>query len=997
MPRGDDITARYSLDVSEFKQGIKEANESIRLANAQFRASTASMDDWSKSTDGVRAKLNQLGTILTAENKKLENYKKEQQEISRAYQENGRRADELRARLQELANNGVSRTSEEYRRYSQALNQVEREQQANQRAFEAMNVTILNQQANISRTEREINQYTNLLNDLQNEATRTNTAFNRLQEQISRQENELNTLRRAYANVVLEQGETSTEAQQLATRISQLNQDLNQNRTRLQNAQSAANNLTGSLNDTGDSAKDSGDGFTIMKGALASLVADGIKSVIGALGDLIIEVSKAESKFQAMTGVTTQEMENFDAQMQELYNKNYGESLQDVGDKMAYIMQVTKEVDPTKIKELTENAMTLEDTFGSDFNETIRGVSNLMNHFGIDSETAFDLFAKGSQLGLDYTSELGDNIAEYGGNFQQAGYTADEYFQLLVNGSKGGAYNLDKVNDSINEVKNRLGDGTIEKNLNIFSKETQNAFNEWQNGNGTMKGVIDSIVKDIANCTNEQDKLTMAATAFGTMGEDANLKVVESLTTVGDDFKDVKGTMESVKDVRYDDIGSSLSELGRTLKSELLQPIVDTIEPVIKSFVNWILDNLPIVEPIIVGLATAFVTLAGALAIQGIITGVTKAMSLLNTTMLANPITWVVVAIAGLVAAFVTLWNKSEAFRNFWIGLWENIKIVAQAVWEAITGFFSSAWETIQSIWNGVGDFFSSIWEGIKTILEPIAQWFYDVVIAPIEQRIQFVVLAFTVAWELVSQLAKSAWELILSVWQVVSDWFNSNVIQPVINFFKNAWELISQLAETCWKVIQTAWSIVSNWFNNNVIQPISNFFKTAWELISKLAEGCWKAIQTVWSTVSAWFNDNIIQPVINFFTNLWNNITTAAKTAWDFISNGATNAWNTITGLFSSVGGWFRDRFQEAWNNITSIFGNIGTFFGGLWNTIKDKFSALGTHIGDAISGAVKSGINGVISMVENAINRAISIINGAIGLVNKIPRRECRYYWKC
>ena len=103
--------------------------------------------------------------------------------------------------------------------------------------------------------------------------------------------------------------------------------------------------------------------------------------------------------------------------------------------------------------------MALEQTFGSDFNETIRGVSNLMTHFGIDADTAFDLFAKGSQLGLDYTSELGDNIAEYGGNFEQAGYSAQEYFQLLENGTKNGAYNLDKVNDSINEVKNRLGDG----------------------------------------------------------------------------------------------------------------------------------------------------------------------------------------------------------------------------------------------------------------------------------------------------------------------------------------------------------------------------------------------------------------------------------------------------------------------------------------------------------------------------------------------------------
>ena len=156
-----------------------------------------------------------------------------------------------------------------------------------------------------------------------------------------------------------------------------------------------------------------------------------------------------------------------------------------------------------------------------------------MTHFKIDSTEAFDLFAKGSQKGLDYTNELGDNVAEYGGNFKQAGYNAEEYFQLLANGTKNGAYNLDKVNDSINEVKNKLGDGSIEKNIGIFSKDTKKSFKAWKDGKGTMKDVIDSIVKDINGCKNEQKALTMASTAFGTMGEDANLKVVKSLKSTG--------------------------------------------------------------------------------------------------------------------------------------------------------------------------------------------------------------------------------------------------------------------------------------------------------------------------------------------------------------------------------------------------------------------------------------------------------------------------------
>lgn len=57
---------------------------------------------------------------------------------------------------------------------------------------------------------------------------------------------------------------------------------------------------------------------------------------------------------------------------------------------------------------------------------------------------------------------------------------------------------------------------------------------------------------------------------------------------------------------------------------------------------------------------------------------------------------------------------------------------------------------------------------------------------------------------------------------------------------------------------------------------------------------------------------------------------------------------------------------------------------FGG---NISRTFSDLGTNIGNAISGAVKSGINGVISLIEKTINRAISLINGGIKLINLIP----------
>ena len=77
----------------------------------------------------------------------------------------------------------------------------------------------------------------------------------------------------------------------------------------------------------------------------------------------------------------------------------------------------------------------------------------------------------------------------------------------------------------------------------------------------------------------------------------------------------------------------------------------------------------------------------------------------------------------------------------------------------------------------------------------------------------------------------------------------------------------------------------------------------------------------------------------------------------------------------------------KTAWNNIKKMFSNFPKFFSDLWEKIKNTFSNLGTKIGDAIGGAVKTAINGVISLIENTINKAVDLINGAIGLINKLP----------
>lgn len=137
-----------------------------------------------------------------------------------------------------------------------------------------------------------------------------------------------------------------------------------------------------------------------------------------------------------------------------------------------------------------------------------------------------------------------------------------------------------------------------------------------------------------------------------------------------------------------------------------------------------------------------------------------------------------------------------------------------------------------------------------------------------------------------------------------------------------------------------------------------------------------WQGIKKVLSV--------IIKGIVTYFKTAWLII----KTVWTAPVRFFRHVWSKIKGVFSKVGSFFREKFTAAWSAVKGAFSRVGSFFAGVWKTIKDKFTGIGSAIGDAISDAVKTGINGIIGTAERVINKAIGFINKAIGIINKIPK---------
>lgn len=156
-------------------------------------------------------------------------------------------------------------------------------------------------------------------------------------------------------------------------------------------------------------------------------------------------------------------------------------------------------------------------------------------------------------------------------------------------------------------------------------------------------------------------------------------------------------------------VQSTVFPIVRTLAGLFMTNLV----PAVIAVVNWFRENwkwIQVVAVVLAAMAVPILAVTAAMKAWAIVQSiVTTAQLLLNAAMNANPILLIVTLIAGLVAAFVMLWNKSEAFRNFFIGAWEKIKDVVGAV----VGWITDRWNGLMNFFSGIPGFFAKIGQGI--------------------------------------------------------------------------------------------------------------------------------------------------------------------------------------------------------------------------------------------------------------------------------------------
>lgn len=142
-------------------------------------------------------------------------------------------------------------------------------------------------------------------------------------------------------------------------------------------------------------------------------------------------------------------------------------------------------------------------------------------------------------------------------------------------------------------------------------------------------------------------------------------------------------------------------------------------------------------------------------------------------------------------------------------------------------------------------------------------------------------------------------------------------------------------------------------------------------------------AAKTVWMGLSAIFGLIWQNPIIAMIGLIVGAITVLI-THFDEIKAVVETVFGAIGEAIGGFAEWVGGVFNGIWETITGIFSHIGDFFVGVWNTITSIFVNVGTFIGEAVSGAFKSVVNGILGFIEGFVNTPINILNGFLDLIN-------------
>ncbi|WP_202785080.1 phage tail tape measure protein, partial [Enterococcus lactis] len=491
-----------------------------------------------------------------------------------------------------------------------------------------------------------------------------------------------------------------------------------------------------------------------------------------------------------------------------------------------------------------------------------------------------------------------------------------------------------------------------------------------------LKTQVELLKKAFEGLTPEQQQNALV-TLYGQESLSGMMALIDkgpdSLGKLTKSLKDSDGAADDMARTMQDNMNSSIEQMFGAFESaaiviqKILAPSIKKVADAISGLVEKFVSAPESTQKLVVAIGAIAIAIGPVLYALGMVVKAFQTMKVglgvlgngislfkkLGSAIgfLTSPVGLVIAAVALLVVGFIYLWNTSEDFRNFWIGLWEGIKSAV-----------SSAVEWIQNAWKSTGEWFNNLWKSIKegadnvwtTIQEApgkAADW--------IKNKWTETKEFFSSIWDGIKEAASSAWEGIVNILApyVIAI---KNVFQPMIDFFTNLWSQIGSIAGSAWEIIKTA-----------VMGPILLLIDLITGNFNQLKEDA----SILWTTLTTNIQ-NIITTFVDIVVGYYTALKDTVINIWNVLTSTIKDVWNSFTTWIKETTNNIVNSIKQGWNNLKQgtidLFNNMIQGAKDLWNSFKAWFINL-------VIGTKDNIIQGWENLKQGTIDTFNNLVNGA------------------
>lgn len=501
-------------------------------------------------------------------------------------------------------------------------------------------------------------------------------------------------------------GEDSEEVQRLE-------RSLTNARTEEQNLLSQLNDTNGGMEQQKEAADSAGGAMDDMAQVLISAgIADKIKEIGEAAVEMAGDFSEASATIVEGTGASGEALDGLNRSAKAAFG-SIADADADLNSISAILAELNTRFGVTgdEAEDLTRKVSNFAQHTGTDGVGAVDSIADIMHRWGLDMEDVDGLLDdlttanQSCQMSVD---QLSGYLVNNSTQFQELGYSTEDALAMLISLSDGGA--------NVGTVMSGLTKGV--GNLSEVTDDVPGAFQDAVNAIAECGSVSEALQAQVGDTGKTVEEIfgKKAAQELATNIQNGSFSIEGWTQALQENDGALQSTTENATTMQ-DAMSQAANNVSLALGSTFAPAIAAVVTQVAQVItqVAQVVQDSPMLQAVVMGVAVALGILAAALAISAVIQGVTTAFGMLNTVLLANPIFLVVTAIAALVAALIYAYNNCEEFRAIVNAAFAAVRNVATNVFTSVRNTVTTVFNTISSIARSISATLSSVWNGIRT------------------------------------------------------------------------------------------------------------------------------------------------------------------------------------------------------------------------------------------------------------------------------------------